>query len=140
LNVFVTTFSCSRPVPIGVKKCYRIRYFNRLMTECVVRTCKIVRRALHRERPSKKVWLDRGQESKFNDPRVCRLPEVIGRTQNGRRRQDVVEKGSAYAVDRTGETQTEGTCRWNDTPNFHSIVNGPLILLKEENCYRFSGP
>jgi len=68
------------------------------MTECVVHTCKIVRRALHRERPSKKVWLDRGQESKFNDPRVCRLPEVIGRTQNGRRRQDVVEKGSAYAV------------------------------------------
>jgi hypothetical protein len=69
---------------------------------------KIVRRALHRERPSKKVWLDRGQESKFNDPRVSRLPEVIGRTQNGRRRQDAVEKGSVYAVDRTGKKQTGG--------------------------------
>jgi hypothetical protein len=136
----VTTFSCNRVLPIYVEDGYRISYFNRLMTECVVRICKNVRRALHRERPSKKVWLDRGQESKFNDPRVSRLPEVIGRTQNGRRRQDVVVKGSAYAVDRAREKQAGGTCRWNDIPNFHSIVNGPLIIPREDSRYKSSGP
>jgi hypothetical protein len=136
----VTTFSCNRFFPIYAGNSSRISHFNKLITECVVRLCKIVRRALHRESPSKKVWLDRGQESKFNDPRASRLPEVIGRTQNSRRRQDVVVKGSAYAVGRPREKQTRGTCRWNDILNFHSIVNGPLIILREGSRYKFSGP
>jgi hypothetical protein len=66
--------SCYRLLHICGGNLYHMSYLNTLMCKCVARmsVCKIVRRALHRERPSKKVWLDRGQQSKFNDPRVSK--------------------------------------------------------------------
>jgi hypothetical protein len=56
MTISEMTSSRYRQFPASWRNRYNVGCFNSLTSECVVRVglCKIVRRALHRERPSKK--------------------------------------------------------------------------------------